>query len=241
VSQYQAYGDESRYLLTAAEAVPSERALFLKRVYTHLLAAVLGCVALTAIFMETPAIQRAIFQLLTIRFGGLILMIGFMAVTWLASSWAHNAPSVGVQYAGLGLSVAAHAVLFTLLLTIAERFAPGITQPAAIITVAIFAVLTAVVWFTGANFNWLSPILWAASLAALAAIVLSIFMGTSLGIWFSAAMIVVASGYILYDTSRIMREYPTTAYVGASLELFTAVAMLFWYVIRLLMQLRDGD
>jgi FtsH-binding integral membrane protein len=168
-------------------------------------------------------------------------MVGFMAVTWVASSWAHNAPSIGLQYAGLALSVAAHAVLFTLLLSIAEPRFPGISQQAGLMTIAVFAVLSAVVWYTGANFNFLGPILWAGGIAALAAIVLNIFMPGSLGPWFSGAMIVLASGYILYDTSRIMREYPTTAYVGASLELFGAVAMLFWYIVRLLMQLKDGD
>jgi len=241
VNQYQAYGEESRYLLTAAEAAPSERATFLKNVYLHLFGAVLACVALTAIFMETPAIRNAIFQVLTIRFGGLIMMIGFMVVMWVASSWAHNAPSTGVQYAGLGLSVAAHAVLFTLLLTIAEARFPGISQTAALVTLAIFAGLTAIVWYTAINFNFLGPILWASGWAMLSLIVLSFFMPVTLGLWFSGAMILLACCYILYDTSRIMREYPTTAYVGASLELFTSVAMLFWYIVRLLMQLRDGD
>ena len=228
-------------MLSAAEAAPSERATFLKNVYIHLFGAVLACVALTSLFMETPAVRNAIAQLLTIRFGGLILMIGFMAVTALASSWAHNAPSVGVQYAGLGLSVAAHAVLFTLLLSFAERIAPGVSQSAALLTLAIFAVLTAVVWYTGINFNFLAPILWASSIAVLAIIVISFFMPVTLGLWFVGAMILVACGYILYDTSRIMREYPTNAYVGASLELFTAVATLFWYVVQLLMSFRDGD
>src|SRR5688572_18035543 len=160
VNQYQAYGEESRYMLTAAEAAPSERATFLKNVYVHLFGAVLACVALTAIFMETPAIRNAIFQILTIRFGGLIMMVGFMVVMWVASSWAHNAPSTGVQYAGLGLSVTAHAVLFTLLLTIAEARFPGISQTAALVTLAIFAGLTAIVWYTAINFNFLGPVLW---------------------------------------------------------------------------------
>jgi FtsH-binding integral membrane protein len=191
--------------------------------------------------METPAIRDTIVALVRPGVSMLILLFGLMAVMWFASSLAHNSPSIGTQYFGLGLSVTAHAVLFTLLLTFAERVAPGVSQSAAILTLAIFATLTAVVWYTGANFNWLSPILWAASIAAFVAVLLSIFMGLSLGPWFAAAMIVVASGYILYFTSSIMREYPTTAYVGAALALFTAVADLFYWVVRLLMQLRDGD
>jgi len=242
VNQYQAYGDESRYLLPAAEAAPTERAAFLKNVYVHLLGAVIACVGLTALLMVTPAFQNAMRGILGARWGGLILIIGVMAATVVASNWAHHSTNRTTQYSGLGLAVILESILFALLLPFAERVAPGVSQSAAIITLAIFATLTAVVFYTGINFNFLAPLLWAAFIAAIVAIVLNIVMGgASLGPWFAAAMIVVASGYILYDTSRIMREYPTSAYVGASLTLFTSVAMLFWYVIRLLMQLKDGD
>jgi len=240
--QYQNYADEPRYMLSAAEAAPNARAAFLKNVYLHLFGAVAACTALTALFMTTPAIQQAIWGVFAVRYGGLILLVGMMAVTWLATSWAHQGASRGLQYAGLGLSVVAESVIFALVLPFAERVAPGVSQSAAIVTLAIFATLTAVVFYTGVNFNFLAPLLWAAGIAAIVAIVLNIFMGHgSLGPWFAAAMIVVASGYILYDTSRIMREYPVDAHVGASLELFTSVAMLFWYVVRLLMQLKNGD
>ena len=48
-------------------------------------------------------------------------------------------------------------------------------------------------------------------------------------------MIVFAGGAILYSTSRVLHEYQTGQHVAASLELFAAVALLFWYVLRLLM------
>jgi FtsH-binding integral membrane protein len=50
-------------------------------------------------------------------------------------------------------------------------------------------------------------------------------------------MILLASGYILYDTSNVLHHYRTDQYVAASLALFAAVALLFWYVLRLLMEL----
>lgn len=240
MNQYQGYADEPRYMLSAAEAAPNLRAAFLKNVYIHLFGAIAACVALTAIFMTTPGIQNAIVGVFAVRWGGAILLFGMMAVTWLAQSWAHNGSSRGIQYAGLGLSVVAESVIFALILPFAERVAPGVSQSAAVITLAIFATLTAAVWYSGANFNFLGPILWAGGIAAFVACILSAVMGVYLGIWFSAAMIVLASGYILYETSRILRDYPTEMYVGASLELFTSITTLFWYVIRLLMQLKDG-
>ena len=46
-----------------------------------------------------------------------------------------------------------------------------------------------------------------------------------------------AGASILYQTQTILRRYPAEAYVGASVQLFASVMLLFWYVLRLLGQL----
>jgi hypothetical protein len=71
---------------------------------------------------------------------------------------------------------------------------------------------------------------------ALGTILAGMLFGFSLGLWFSAAMIALASGFIVYDTSNILHRYPTTHYVAASLELFASVALLFFYILRFVMQ-----
>ena len=70
-------------------------------------------------------------------------------------------------------------------------------------------------------------------------IVASALAGFSLGIVFIVAMVVLMSGYILYDTSQILHHYRTDQHVAAALALFASVAMLFWYVVQLLMRLND--
>jgi len=73
-------------------------------------------------------------------------------------------------------------------------------------------------------------------------IVCSIFFGGfNLGVWFSGAMVGLASGYILYDTSNVMHHYRTDQHVAASLALFASVALLFWYILQLLMQFSSSD
>jgi FtsH-binding integral membrane protein len=52
-------------------------------------------------------------------------------------------------------------------------------------------------------------------------------------------MIVLASGYILFYTSNILRHYRTDQHVAAALALFSAIALLFWYVVRLILQSRN--
>ncbi len=48
-------------------------------------------------------------------------------------------------------------------------------------------------------------------------------------------MIGLAGAAILYDTSKVLRDYPEDRYVAASLQLFASVALMFWYVLRLFM------
>ena len=48
----------------------------------------------------------------------------------------------------------------------------------------------------------------------------------SVGLWFSAAMIVFASGAILYNTSNLIHRYQPGQHVAAALSLFASVALL---------------
>jgi len=70
---------------------------------------------------------------------------------------------------------------------------------------------------------------------ALGLIVAGAIFGFNLGLWFSAGMVLLAAGAILYTTSNVLHHYGEDQYVGASLELFAAVAILFWYVLRIFM------
>jgi hypothetical protein len=80
-----------------------------------------------------------------------------------------------------------------------------------------------------------------AGLAAFGLILCGFFFGLSLGVWFSVAMVGLASGYILYETSNILHHYRTDQYVAASLALFASVTLMFWYVLRLLMAFSGRD
>jgi FtsH-binding integral membrane protein len=51
-------------------------------------------------------------------------------------------------------------------------------------------------------------------------------------------MVALAGASILYDTSNVLHHYPEDRYVGAALQLFASVAMMLWYVLRLLMSRR---
>jgi FtsH-binding integral membrane protein len=46
-------------------------------------------------------------------------------------------------------------------------------------------------------------------------------------------MVAFAGAAILYDTSNVLHHFPEDRYVGAALELFASVALMFWYVLRI--------
>ena len=48
---------------------------------------------------------------------------------------------------------------------------------------------------------------------------------------------IFAAGAILYDTSKVLLHYHTDQHVGASLQLFASVALLFWYILRIVMRM----
>lgn len=107
-----------------------------------------------------------------------------------------------------------------------------------VITIAIFVGLSLTVFLTKKDFLFLCGALVIASFAALGVILASMLFGFSLGAIFAGVMVLLMAGYILYQTSIIMKDFPPTAYVAAALMLFSTVATLFWYVLQLLMSLR---
>lgn len=223
----------------AIRAAPSDRALFIRRTYSHLAAAILVFIGLTGVLVNSPLGKSLALSMLSTPLGWLLVLGLFMGASWIANVWAQSDTSVGLHYAGLGLYIVAEAVIFLPLLYLASAYYEGIILEAGIVTGMLFLGLTAAVFLTRSDFSFLGPILAITGCVALGVIICSILFGFTLGTMFSGLMILFAGGAILYDTSKILHHYRTDQHVAASLSLFASVALLFWYVLRLFMALRD--
>ena len=167
-----------------------------------------------------------------------MILGGFSLLGWFSRGLAAKADEIGTQYAGLGIYVVAQALIFAPLLFIAAYFSdPTVIPTAAILTLLMFAGLTAIAFTTKTDFTFLGGILKIGGFVALGLILCSVFFGFTLGLLFSVVMVVFASAAILYDTSKVMNHYSSNQYVAASLELFASVALLFWYILRIVMSL----
>jgi len=223
----------------AAEALPADRALFIRRVYGHLAAAIALFIFVEVIVLHTPLSYRMV-QFLAEggKFGWLLFLGGFILLGWLARGLASKTESVPLQYTGLGLYIVAEALIFAPLLLIASIFAPDTILMAAMLTSLLFVGLSVAVFTTRKDFSFLGSILSIGGIVALGVIVGGAIFGFTLGLFFSGAMVLLACGAILYDTSNVLHHYPTHQYVGASLELFASIALLFWYILNILLELR---
>ena len=104
---------------------------------------------------------------------------------------------------------------------------------AAVITAIGFAGLSAVAFTTRKDLSFIRPLLMWGGVVALVLILGAVLFGLELGVWCSVGMIALAGGSILFYTQRIIRDYPEQAYVGAAVQLFASVMLLFWYVLQL--------
>jgi FtsH-binding integral membrane protein len=222
----------------AAQADADERTSFITKTYLHLAGAIGLFVILEAVLLNlpfTPGLAKSMIG----GYNWLIVLGLFMVVSFIANSWATSATSLAMQYAGLGLYVLAESIIFVPLLYIAERAAPGAISSAAITTLFLFGGLTVIVFVTRKDFSFLRTILLFGGLAAFGFIVVAILCHFNPGPIFIYAMIALACGYILYDTSNVMLHYRIGQHVAASLALFASVALLFCYILQLFMSRRN--
>jgi FtsH-binding integral membrane protein len=221
-----------------AQALPAERALFIRRTYAHLAGAVALFVGLEYVLLPSPLAKAMMQFISTSRYSWLMILGGFMAAGWLARIMIASAKTRSMQYAGLGVYVVAEALIFVPLLYIAIYFSSRDVLPtAALITGTLFTGLSAVAITTRKDFSFLGGILTIGGFVAIGLIVAGTIFGFNLGLAFSGGMVLLAAGAILYDTSKIVNSYNTDDYVAASLQLFASVMLLFWYVLRIVMRL----
>jgi FtsH-binding integral membrane protein len=236
----------------------SDRVAFLRKTYGLLAIALVGFAVLTGGLMTYATDFSLKFS--SWAFGGyaFLLVIGlFIAVGFISQRLAQSDTSRGLQLLGLGIAVAAESLLLQPMLWIlmlkfgnpADLWdgssvhaalsgkAASILMQAVVITLSIFVGLTAYVFITRKDFSFLRGVLTTVTFAIFGVILASLVFGFSLGALFSGLVILVMAGYVLYQTSLVMSYFPPTRHVAAALMLFSTVATLFWYVLRLLMEI----
>lgn len=214
-----------------------EKAEFYRKTYMHVAVAILAFGAVEYLLLKTVPLETVLAMV-----SGRYIWLAVIGVFWLASMLATKLSfslSRNTQYLGLGLYVLIEAVIFLPMLGIASLYAPQVITQAALVTLFMFAGLTATVFFTNKDFSFLRNIIVIGGFVALGVIVAGAIFGWNLGLWFSLAMVGLASASILYETYNIKNVYNKEQYVGAALQMFASIMLLFWYILRIFLNRRD--
>lgn len=234
----------------AAETIPNAainasvdaRGAFIIKTYVHLVAAIFAFVAIETVIFAL-GIDELFLGMVYGAIGNGRVVWGIVLVLFIASGYAAqklaNQDNPTLAYAGLGIEVLSWSVVFIWPLYFAVHYSsPDVLPTAAITTLVVFGGLTGIVFITRKDFSFLKGILGVGALVALAVIVCSLIFGFQLGIFFMGAMVLLASGYVLFYTSNVLHHYRTDQHVAASLALFSSLALLFWYILQLFMSRR---
>jgi len=231
---------EQVFTLSAAKSSASDRAAFIRRTYAHLAMAILAFIGLEYYLVNAPFAAKLAMSM-TSGFSWFIVLGLFMGVGYIADKLARSESSEQMQYLGLGMFVVAEAIIFLPLLFVATMFGgSGLIPTAGLMTLLLVLGITATVFITRKDFSFLKGILSIGGFVALGFILCSMIFGFSLGLVFACVMVLFAVGSVLFTTSNILHHYSPNQHVAASLALFSSVALMFFYILQVLMSLSSG-
>ena len=215
-----------------------DRVTFIKRTYAHVALAVLAFVGFEALLLNSEiGIELGI----SMANNWIMIMLLFMGGSWVANKWAYEPGNVQKQYLALALYAFLQALLFLPLfiyLLTSTQFEGQVVEilgQAGVVSAGLFTGLSAIAIFSGKDFSFLRSILTVGFGVAFATIIAGSLFGFDLGLWFCAAMVLLAGGSILFQTSRLVHDYHSTQHVAAALGLFASFMLLFYYVLQIFM------
>lgn len=215
-----------------------EKAGFYRKTYLHVALAILAFIGVETILLQVVPDQM-IFAMFAQRYLWLLIIGVFWLASVLATKWSLSL-NKSTQYFGLGFYVLLEAIIFLPLIKIATLYAgPQVIFQAAMLTIAMFAGISAVAFTSKRDFSFLRNIIVIGGFISIGLIVGGMLFGFNLGLWFSVGMVILAAATILYQTSKLKDSYATNQYVGASLQLFASIMLLFWYILSILMNRRS--
>ncbi|WP_299678771.1 Bax inhibitor-1 family protein [uncultured Tenacibaculum sp.] len=219
-----------------AQSTEVERVAFYKKTYAHVAGGVLLFILFEYVLLQSEAVVTFMMSMMQ-GYKMLLLLGGFMLITNYAESTALRTTDKNLQYMAYAGYVFAEALFFVPLVYMAVIYTQGfdVLQQAGIVTLTLFAGLSAVVILTKKDFSFLRSALTIGFFIAIGLVLAGVLFGFNLGLWFSVGMCALAGGSILYQTSNLVHRFTTEDYIPAAIGLFASLMLLFWYVLRIFM------
>jgi len=187
--------------------------------------------SLTLLFSAVTASLSVMLSMPPITY--LVSVSASIALMWLVlPRTAHSASGLGVVFAITGLLGFALGPILSMYLKLPHG--PQLVATALGGTGAIFLGLSAYALTTRRNFNFMGGFLFVGMLVVLGASLANIFLGLpALSLAVSAVVVMLMSGFILFDTSRMIHG-GVDNYILATVGLYMSVFNLFISLLQLL-------
>jgi modulator of FtsH protease len=212
---------------TAARAGVEERMSFVRKVYALFFAATLFAIAGVGIGFVFPPVMMWIvahpWLSIIALLGG---VMGAQAVRLMP----------GVNLLALFAFTTFTGVFISPLIAFYTRMNPASIWQAGLLTVGIFGGLTAYVFVSKKDFSFMRGMVTTGLIVVVLAALLNVFIVGSSAFAFgiSCAALLLFSGFVLYDTSNIIRRYPVNEYVAGALDLYLDAFNIFLALLRIL-------
>lgn len=231
------FHNQSQQGLLLSQTTDEAQVAFYKQTYAHVAGGVLVFILFEYLLLQSDTIVDFMLSMID-GYKWLLVLGGFMFVTYYAESTVLKSQDKNVQYLAYAAYILAQAVIFVPLIYLAIFYTNSgieLLQQAGIVTIALFTGLTAVVFVTKKDFSFLKTGLTIGFFIALGLILAGTLFGFNLGLWFSVGMCLLAGGSILYQTSNLIHKFKQDQYIPAALGLFASLMLLFWYILQIFM------
>jgi len=161
----------------------------------------------------------------------ILMLVSFGLLFWVHKA-AESSQGIVAIFAFTGCLGASLGPILSYYVALANG--PGIVLQALGGTGLIFFALSGYALTTRKDFSFLRGFLFTGLIVAIVAMILNIFLGIPLlGLVISAAVIMIMSGLILFDTSRIINGGETN-YIRATVSLYLNVYNIFIHLLHLI-------
>lgn len=220
----------------------AERLKFLQRVYGWMTAALLVAALGAVISIQTGLVMMTFGHGIV---GAILITLAWIGLAYAARAVRHkpvvNVLAYGVYALFTGVVVSG-IVFVAMLMAQANNVGENTYVLQALgLTALVFGGLTFYAFVTKRDFSVMRGFLMVGLIGLIGAGLINLFVQSSvLGLIISVGGVLIFSGYILFDTQKILKTYPQSEHVAASMELFLDFVLLFIHMLRIILYLASG-
>jgi FtsH-binding integral membrane protein len=218
----------SRFAAPATTIVRSgeDVATLVRRTYTLVFASIMVTIAGAAYAMTSPTMMQAV---LAHRW----IMLACVFIPLIGAQMSRNSFPQNIGF--VFLFTFAEGLYIAPFMALMEQTSPGAASQAGLLTFTAFATLTAYAFISRRDFSAWGSFLITGVVILFVTMLLMMFTGATSGFtWISGIAVLLFSGLLVYDTSRLRNVYGPDDYVMAAVNIYLDLLNMFLFVLSLL-------